>query len=480
MILPCGITTSCLDVGIPEDTAVNDVFVTDREVYVPNFFKDRVPDELDYGGRKVNILIKEDELYRREWAPYEEGNTVLSKEIYNRNRQLEKELGIILNFKPYEGTNEAMNCEIQTAGKNGSGEYDIISNRASHAASVDILPYYMDLNDKNSMTYLYLNKSHWNRSYIDSAECYGRLYTCVGIASFSVYDHTMAVFYNRAEAESRLGYSLYDRVLEDLWTYETFYNLVAELHDDMGTEDMSDDFYGLYGSGATAVDGFLYSMGTSPVEFYDDGTAGVTEGYKYKRLENVYLKTDALWQTKGAVLKEDDAFSDFLSGNTLFYTDVIYKSAEHNRLIREMEDGYGILPLPKYGTEQTYYASGVADNYNVMSVMHHWNQDFEMVSATLELLNDYSQSMVQPFYIEEIVKGENMYATSCSVFNLIIYGLRWNFSDIYGGDRVNAREVLWSIPLTDEETPRLEDVIADNKDQVNSEMKKIVDWLRNY
>ena len=189
---------------------------------------DGIPEDLDYGGKTVNILIRGGEQYRREWIPDTEKEELdaLDQEIVKRNQAVSKRIGVTLNYIPYT-KQEHLNEAIQAAGKNGTGEYDIVSNYAAYATSTNVLQYYMNFNN-DVFTYMDLTKPYWNQNFIKDAEAFGKLYVCVGDANLSVYDRAIVVFFNKAKAEIYLSdINLYQMVLEKKWTYNEFYKIIC-------------------------------------------------------------------------------------------------------------------------------------------------------------------------------------------------------------------------------------------------------------
>ena len=148
-------------------------------------------------------------------------------------------------------------------------------------------------------------------------------------------------------------------------------------------------------------------------------------------------------------------------------------------MLREMEDGFGIIPMPMYDEDQGEYQVGVQDAHNVMSVMSHFKQDYERTSAVLECLNLLSYSGVRPYYIEKIVKGQFLDQKSGSVFNLILEGTRWDYADIYASAIGAIRNKIWRGPLQKGETS-IESSYTGNLEALNGNLTTIDEWLKTH
>ena len=444
---------------------------------------DGIPEDLDYGGKTVNILIRGGQQYRREWIPDTEKEELdaLDQEIVKRNQAVSKRIGVTLNYIPYSKS-ETLNEPVQAAGKNGTGEYDIVSNYAANATSTNILQYYMNFNN-DVFTYMDLSKPYWNQNFIKDAEAFGKLYVCVGDANLSVYDRAFVVFFNKAKAETYLSdINLYQMVLEKKWTYNEFYKIIANIHDDNGTVETTDDFYGVSSiKGSEAFDGFLYSLGANMTQKDESGNHSLVTDSAYTRLGNAFTMVYDFWSADGAWVNPGNSMANyefFTKGGCLFDIDVMYHYESGNNMLRNMVDGYGIVPMPMYDENQGGYQVGVQDAHNVMSVVNHFKQDYEMISAVLECLNSISYSTVRPYYIEKIVKGQFLDNDSNSVFGIILEGTRWDFADVYNTACGGIREKIWRSPLRKQADSTIDTAYSTNVESFNGNIATIDEWLR--
>ena len=472
-------TSDPFDTGKPTDTNPPEETNGGGVVVLP----DNPPDNiLDYRGKAVNILIRSPQQYRREWRAADDQTELdyLDQEIVRRNQKVETMLNVKLNYKLNTAADENMNDLITVAGKNGMGEYDIVSNYAALATSTNVLQYYMNFNNEQ-FTYMDLTKPYWNQSFIKDAEAFGKLYVCVGDANLSVYDRAIVVFYNKAKAEIYLNdVNLYQMVIDKEWTYEEFYNIIANLYEDNGTQDEADDFYGVASiKGSEAMDGFLYSLGASLTQKDANGNHTLVTDSAYTRLGSAFTMVYDFWQTEGSKMIEGSGnnYDFFTTGKALFDIDVMYHYESGNQMLRNMTDGYGVIPMPMFNTDQGEYMCGIQDAHNVMSIVSHFNQDYEMISAVMESLHAESYSSVRPFYIEKIVKGQFLDADSNTVFEMILNGTRWDFADIYNAAIGNTHEKIWRGPLRKQSIDTVDAGYAANAETFNQNLATIDQWM---
>ncbi len=445
--------------------------------------KDGIPEELDYNGAEVHILIRSGEQYRREWQA-ETNTDSLDQEVYRRNVDVEEFLGVKLDFIPCdEGDKFAtFRDKVVNVAKSGQGGVDIVSAYAAYGTNPLLLANYYDLNN-SAFTYLDLDKAYWNQNYISVAENYGRLFTVVGDNNLSVFDRAMVVYFNQTMAEEKGITGLYDTVLDGGWTYEVMYNMVKDICETDGSTDASKYTYGMTTiKGSEATDGFLYSFNLSLTKTNEDGTHEMVTDSAREKLVNGYAKVLEIGYSTGTYLHEGsmDNYKMFTEGRALFNLDVIYHYASGNTMMKNMTDTYGMLPVPKYDGDQDTYYTGVQDAYNITSVLYHPKQNYEMVSAVLEYMASTGYSRLRPYYFEKMVKGQYLQdSESGRVFDLVLAGTRFDFADVYAESAGTIRNKMWRAPF--QANAQIASYLNENSIQTyNAALAEMDEWLATH
>lgn len=443
------------DPGVTGDSESNSETEIETTQWGDVVIDNEIPKDLDYGGKAVNILVRSGEQYRREWFT-EEPKNALQQEIYYRNLEVEDELGVTLNYiVEAEGTKcESINDKILQVARAGMGGYDIVNNYCRYAGNMNLLPYYANLRS-GEFTYLKLDQGYWSEEFNAVANNFGTQIFCVGYANLSFYDRAMVLFFNKAEVERlEIGEEwLYDTALSGGWTYEVFYNLVKDVWEDTGTtqgQKDKEDFVGISGiRGSECHSGLFYSLGCTVTETDELGNHRVVTGTAKTHTENAYQMLIDLWYSAGAFMSpvSMDNYIHFTEGHSLFNLDVVYHYEQGNNMMREMEDGYGLIPCPKYDTDQEKYLSGAQDAFNSMSVLDHAQLNEEMISAVLELMASKGYEQIRPYYFERIVKGQQLDSKSGQCFDLVMEGVTLDYAEVYGVSIEGARDVLWGDPF---------------------------------
>lgn len=446
---------------------------------------------LDFGRKTINILIRSSDAYAREWWKETPADSIDNR-VYARNQAVQRALNVRLNYiLQDEGTNSEDFFQMVTnTGNAGLGGIDVVSAFAAWATNQMAMSFYLNWLDTAELPYLNLDRAYWNQNYINEAQAFDKLYVNVGDMNLSVYDRCMVVFFNKAKAEEYIKdgsgnpINLYALVQSGDWYYDTFFEMTKNIREDTGENQgtwENDDFYGVIGLPASeAPDAFLYSLGgkltaTDPL----DGTHTLASDSDYKMLEKIFAKTSEFWYSNGAYFTSDswrnaDMFS---GGHALFTVDVIYHHEYGLNALKNMEDGYGVIPMPKLDEDQENYITGVQDAHNVMSIMDSGGgQDFEAISAVLEKLAYESYKSVRPYYIENVIQKQNMDYSSATCFNYVLNGIHWDFSDVYSVSLDKLRESLWRTPFRNGGTG-FDARWASYSDQYSTKLSDLDSWL---
>ena len=140
---------------------------------------------------------------------------------------------------------------------------------------------------------------------------------------------------------------------------------------------------------------------------------------------------------------------NFASGKYLFYANSMYPGKDANMTIREMDDKYGLLPLPKFDLEQPQYYTAAYDGYSLMSVLDHAESTIptkgKAISAYLQLATEESYTSVRGYYFNRIVKPKyfgtddslGTVTKSIELFDIIINNITFDFWTIYSNQLNN-------------------------------------------
>ena len=436
-----------------EDGVVETEETYETDEWGQRIYSTGIPDELDYDGDQIDILIPTHDFAnprRYEWyAQTFEGDS-LNTAVFYRNETIKEELGIELNF-PEAKEGDDINNYITNNYKAGVGGVDIVANKHFNNTSPTLMECYKNLMHED-FTYLHLDHPYWNQNFINTAKANDRLFVVVGDMTLSCYMTTFTMLFNKTllnDIHRMSDEDLYAKVLNGEWTWDYLTELCLNTHSDIDSVSgkSEGDIFGYTShSDSHAYDGYLAAFDMSVTTVDAEGNHKLidssyidTLGSAADKLAKFYM-TDDVYLVGYKSASYVQPVASFKKGLSLFCTsgmgDVVH--------LTEMTDEYGLLPMPKYTTEQENYYGGVQDSHNSISVMYHAAQDYEQISAVLELFASKSYSSVRPTLFEKVVKGKYLKdASSVQVFDIILAGTKWDFSDIYPLATKSVRNTLW-------------------------------------
>ena len=396
---------------------VNEPAETDE--YGQTVEKHEVPDELDYNGAEVVIASRSDDRFRREFG-LDTQSSAIDTRVYKRNEKVQQEIGVQIVIKgDFDHTNEInapgdIFAYVDKQYKAGQDSYDILGTYAAYAAQAGIRDYLVNLYD-DSMTYLNLEKRYWNQTYVEAATLHDQLYYIVGDMNLTVYDRISVNFTNLTALEANTDWTrdeLYKLVNDGKWTVEKFNEIIAEagwVDDSQDNQPSATDHFGLvWNFVVPSTDAYMSAFNFSLINVNDDGSLDFTIENNLARLENAYESLASVYRQQASFRGGADVNRIiFTDGRSVFWTSILSRSDAETKEIRSVKFDYTILPLPKLEVDDAVrYQTMPIDTYNTMVVLDNkTDEQLEIISATMELLNAYSYSDVRPYYIEKVLKG---------------------------------------------------------------------------
>ena len=359
---------------------------------------DRVP-TLDFKGAEFRTL-EQNSVATYELSPEENDGDVVSDAIWNRARSMEERFNVVI--KPtvkLEYT--TLSDNVTNSVMSDSDDYDLVFGQMYRSgADAQSGIFY----DWNSIPYVDFGNPWYTKS-IAEAQVGDKLYMIESDLSITYFQQTWMMLYNKTKAEEISDFpDLYALVREGKWTLDELNRLTADVYRDLNGDSMRDDgdFYGFAGTpGGCLLAAFVYGAGGKLAEL--DKELNVVQKINSERTLDILQKLSKLFTSNDGTIVKTDALSAtrrelFPKGNVLFEamqaTDLIRSDFD----MRNMNDEFGVLPLPKYNEEQEEYYTVVDGGASVM-VVPACARNIEMIGALTEAMSAYSYSKVIPVYI---------------------------------------------------------------------------------
>ena len=220
-----------------------------------------------------------------------------------------------------------------------------------------------DFRDLDDLGYIDMAESYWNPTVNESLAIADRSFLVTNDITMTSLSWTGCFFFNPQIIEDYNLENPHDLVESNGWTLDKFLEMVSAVHNDTdanGTFDREDQ-YGLIDMGTEGS--LLYGSDVSLVD--DDYTLAIGS----EKVINLITKIRSVLDDNQHVFDMNDITNNadtgsdpwaytrsyFASGHSLF----VGGTPELTREFRNMETGYGVVPLPKYDTNQKDYVSRI-------------------------------------------------------------------------------------------------------------------------
>lgn len=259
-----------------------------------------------------------------------------------------------------------------------------------------------------------LDGDWWSQSMNREFTIQNKLFTTTGAIAFSYYYSPRMVAYNQRLADEYGLGSLYEVVESGKWTldymYDTMKSVKADLNGD--GEYGEDDMWGASVDEYSAA-GFYISAGGTQIKYDESGNPSFAfEDQKNYDIiekvasiignEDVTQKAEALASRSGTYDITDKVYT-FKNGHALFLG---YGAQAIAFYLRDMNDDYGILPVPKYDEAQEEYITFGNSFVPAYVALPMNNTRGEMNGILLNTLGYISQRDVQPNIVNVLLKGK--------------------------------------------------------------------------
>jgi len=336
---------------------------TTKSIYDKNgYLLDKLPETLNYGNKKVTVLYWQDAENPEFFVDGENGNLV-NDSIFERNSIVESRLGIEYDFVGTAGN--WSNYESYVNGVrnsvNGGDVYDIL---ATYSLTGGALAYNGLAADIKSLEYIDFSAPWWSEKLLETGTVKNKLYYVSGDISTNLLYMMYTMFYNKNLANDLNLDDPFSFVESGAWTFEKMVEMSGGVYSDLDGDQKQSagDRYGqpTYG---LHMDAFLYGQGVILVDTDADGNLKLSDDYTGAKMATVTDRVYNYIHSEDATLFTDGTYKKiFLAGRALFMTDRA-DVAVFDLSDREFE--MGILPIPKYDTDQEDYLTVIGNPFTL-------------------------------------------------------------------------------------------------------------------
>ncbi len=435
----------------------------------PSFVGYIPPSPLDFEEKEVAILYRHHIQNSREWykAILEDE---LDEAVADRNNRVEDQLNITIVWEPvatnsdkYSEYSNKLYDMVKNDVDSGLHEFDISANFAYASTATVIRDYAANLLDEAVFPYFDFSLPCWNQSIVNDTTFNDQLFYVCGDINLSMFDAACVVWHNKTLYDEKKDPTIDPNNIQQLaldggWTYEKLYRWTSVFYENSNGKDSgrdSGDTYALmaaqsYGDNMPS-DAIPYAWELDFVTTNDDGTHSFNI-VDNQKVEDALSKYRNLLHGTGTYNSSDIKL--FAEGNSIFYMGRMYEGHDSNMAMREMEDRYALLPMPKYDVNQEQYATTSEEYYTLMFVLDHSDSkgtvNGDAVSAFLQLATEESYTGVRGSYFNCVVKpkffqtddSEGTVTRSAALFDIIVANIKLDYACVYS-QQLNKINRLW-------------------------------------
>lgn len=402
-VIACGTEAGKTPTNTKETGSKEAMTTSDPRYDADGYLKDTLPEDLNF-NRVFKVLCGYEQR-NHVGASDEMAGEVIGESIYSRNETVQDRLGIEIQWdiqRNFQGSDQTAFMQRLENDIKGSGEYDSV-------ISYNLLPYSLAVKGycKNLVEaeHIDLQSPWWPTAFLDSILYRDQLYALVSECSTGTLENMLAVFFNKQMLENYNIESPYDLVDNDEWTIAKLKELIQGTYQDLNTNGKADkmDQFGLCTSTNARLTSWYVGMGVKLITRDANGdlvlTAGDAKvGQAIDTVVDLFSTEDSFLVDTGNV---ESNFAMFMEQRAVFYVSAISLAAYNVR--HNFDLNYGVVPLPKWNTEQDRYYTHIANNHPIWYIPSS-ARDVDCSSAFIECMASEAYRQIEPVYYDTCMK----------------------------------------------------------------------------
>ena len=366
---------------------------------------DGVPEDYDLNGSTIGIFIPS--WFELEAQGDAEAIDLVYSKIHQRNLTVNARLNCKFNYILSDATTANwadVGSEVRKYVQQMDKSFEIVMT--SNNTVVGLSSMFHNFNDS---AYVNIDEPWWyNESIMEMSVDYYYYRFLVGDILIGGLSNAGCIYYNKDLYSEYIDPgnpdALYSHVYNGTWTLEQFDIECSKSYIDMGGEN---DIYAfaLFRAGEP----IHYFANGSAVEYYRRDQSGLPyiTIYNQRSVDFTQKLYDLIYNNKGVTPyfgENSDGRASFADRQVMFSPSTLASILSDG--MREMDDSFGILPYPKWDTEQEEYISFLSAGSSLVGVTKNVSYDraMEETSAVIEVLAAEGYKQVKNAFYEQACK----------------------------------------------------------------------------
>lgn len=422
----------------------------------------------DYDGYTYSIVVTNQDKRHVDFCAEQEDGSTLNDLVFRRNFTIAEMFNITITAEDKDYS--VINGIIQKDASADDSSYSLYATNATAyttASSGYMIPI-------NEMEELNTSAPWWDQNALSDMSISGTNYLIVGdICPTELLTSECVLFNKKLFDDSSLEYP-YDIAFSGKWTMDKMYEYCQGLTEDVNGDGKikdKDDLFSItcWYDYASAL---YYGGGIVMVDKDADDIPYLA--WDIEKMTNVFQKIyDIIIGTDGNFSTNDHEYSfKVFNEGRAYFCGITFQKIE--MFLRDMNDDYGVLPLPKYEETQNRYQTCVSGAGSFLG----WPvsiREPEMVGRITEAMAAESYDIITPSLYNVIVSVKNVRdEESAQMVQLIIRNRVFDISHMYGvaGDD-------FAIDLLKKKSPDVASYFAKKEKTANKNLEKLIDAFTN-
>ena len=398
--------------------------------------KDSLPETMNFDGTEIRVFTRAgDGDTKMEFCAEELSGEVINDAVFNRNLAVQERLNVKMNLILAETTTRhgSTGSTIRASVTAGSDDYDLIGNAMYNTMPMVADNMFLPL---NKLPYLDFTAPWYNQAFLETTNLNGNNYVLMGELSQSMIAGSFAMFFNKNLFDEYYhgDVNLYDLVKSGEWTIDKMASLCEPLYTDAngdGIPNEGDTFGHFFRNTKTlGADAFFGASKVGYIAKEEDGSF-VFNGTSERMVEFTEKMHRLLFESNNTLRLEynDDAVMTTMLSRSTVFTAWMLSGIDY---LRDMEDDFGIIPMPKLNEAQESYTSYIHDGSSAFTVPI-TAQKTDAAGAFIEAMSAESYRYVTPAYFETAMKSKYSRDSETSqMLDMIVEGVYLDYAYIYG------------------------------------------------
>ncbi len=366
--------------------------------------------EVRYEGTELVFVNRpaDAQYYNERWL-YAEDYTgdLINDSIYKRNVYIEEKYGVTIRTE--ESNNPA--DLVSKASSSNDDFYDVMYESFANTGKAALAGQLYNIADFGYVNY---DNPWWDSNSVEGLAYNGKLFAVVSDISLMTPVGQRAIIFNRDLAKENNLEDCYELVKNNKWTLDKMIEMATQIYGDLdGDQEQTDaDLYGFLVEGGSANGSEFFLLGGCGVKFIGVTEEGFEELFMNEKTITIIEKLNTLTSDKTLTRDYYDLEAEgsrwtygrklFAENHFLFTVASSDVFDEFNSM--EMENEYGMVPLPKYDENQAEYYHYLDTLRTCMSIPATNSQDdIERLSVLLEDMAYKSSEEVLTAFVDTVI-----------------------------------------------------------------------------